>query len=294
MESFCVHLTTHQSVVRAGTDITPMADGWSFLRVCSGEGYLMDGAMRQGISPGDLVVIPATARTSLRASQLGDLRLCHFGIRPEQLTGFFTAGEQQALNRTVMQGFPTVRVFKHGAAAARLCAGLCEMPPQEPGVIVRAAMLAVAVQALRDLLTQIPSASAGAKSAEDKFAELAARVPESELLRRSAGELARECGCSERHVRRLFAECFGVSLLRRQIEWRIEQAKKLLLDSDAKIIDVAGQCGFRSLGQLNQTFKRHTRLSPGAWRAAFAVTRAKYKRQHPVLCPRVGIMAAKF
>jgi AraC-like DNA-binding protein len=294
MESFCAHLTAHQRLVRAGTDITVASDGWLFLRVCSGGGYLMSGPVRQEIGPGDLVVIPAANRPDLRASQLGDLRLCQFGIQPEQLTGFFTAGEQQAFQYTVRQGAGCARVFKPEVAAARLHASLCGMREQEPAVLVRATMLVVAVQALRDLLTQIPSVPGGTQSAGEKFTEMVARVPESEILRRSVTELAHECGCSERHFRRLFAKRFGVSLLRRQIEWRIEKARRLLMETDAKVIDIAQQCGFQSLGQFNQTFKRHTRFSPGAWRTAFAVNRAKFKRQHPPRCPRLGIKDAHF
>jgi AraC-like DNA-binding protein len=291
MESLCVHLTTHQSLVWAGTEISLPAAGWLFLRICSGGGYLMNGATHQEIRPGDLVVIPADAQASLRASQLGDLCVCHFGIRPEQLTGFFTAEEQQALNpatRNNLNGLQTTRLFERDTVAARLQANLCDLRQQEPGVLVRAAMLAVAVQALRDLLTQVSTPSAAANSAEEKLAALVGRIPESELLRRSVKELARDCGCSERHLRRLYAERFGMSLLRRQIEWRIERAKQLLLETDAKIIDIAEQCGFRSLGLFNATFKRLTRLTPGTWRVAFAATKMKYQRQHPSRCPKLA------
>jgi AraC-like DNA-binding protein len=286
MESFCSHLTAHQSLVRAGTDLSPPPAGWTFLRVCSGMGYLMHGAAHQEISPGDLVVIPADARSGLRASLLGDLRLCHFGVRPEQLAGFFTAEEQLALNPATRDGRPAARLIQRDAAAARLHANLCALRPQEPGALVRAAMLAVAVQALRDLLAQPPQTLGRAKSAEEKLADLAARVPESELLRRTAGELARECGCSERHLRRLFVKHFGTPLLHRQIAWRIEQAKQLLVETDAKIIDIASQCGFCSLGQFNTTFKRQTGMTSGKWREGFARAKIKHARKHPQICPR--------
>jgi len=290
MQSLFVHLTAHQSLVRAGTDFLAVtaAAGWSFFRVCAGRGYLMTDPSPKEIAPGDLIVIPAAAKVSLRASQLGDMRLCHFGVCPEQLTGFFTAGEQRALNTLISNPRHLTRVIPQDDAVAREHAELCRLRLGDPGVLVRSAMLSVAVRALRDILTQVPNAPASARGAEEKLAALAARLPESELLRRSAGELARECGCSERHLRRLFVERFGASLLQRQIEWRIEQAKKLLLDTDAKIIDVAGQCGFRSLGQFNHIFKQLTRLSPGAWRTAFALTKARYGRRHPPLCPRLA------
>ena len=113
-----------------------------------------------------------------------------------------------------------------------------------------------------------------------------ARLPESELLSNSTRELARQCGCTERHFRRLFIDRFGVSLKHRQIEWRIEQAKKLLVETNAKVIDIAGQCGFQSLTQFNLTFKRLTRMTPSRWRESFETTIAKYRRRHPPVCPR--------
>lgn len=291
VESLCVHLTTHQSLVRAGTEISPVPAGWSFWRVCSGRGYLMNGGAPDEINQGDFIVIPPKISATLRASLLGDVRLCHFGVQPEQLGGFFTVAEQHALSRADShRHLPCV--VRSAETAARQYADLCQLRVREPGVLVRSAMLSLAVQALRDILAGISKPSATFRSAECKLAELAARIPESELLRRSVKDLARECHCSERHLRRLFLEQFGSSLRHRQIVWRIEQAKRLLLDTDAKIIDIAGQSGFRSLGLFNATFKRLTRASPGAWRAAQIVAKDKHRRQHPPLCPRPSVPAS--
>ena len=232
------------------------------------------------------MIIPASANINLRASQLGDLRLCHFGVRPGQLTGFFTAEEQQALNSVAVKGTHPARVIKREDAVARQYADLCDLRQHEPGVLARSAMLSLAVGALRDFLVQPGAALPRAVGPKQKLAELTARVPESELLSCSAGELARECGCTERHFRRLFASRFGASLKQLQIEWRIEQAKKLLLEANAKIIDIANQCDFQSLGQFNLTFKRMTRMTPTAWRKAFATTKARNERKHPPVCPR--------
>jgi len=286
MQSFCAHLTVYQSQVRAGREFSPGAAGWSFLRVCGGRGHLLNGSKPSELETGDLVVIPAGANVGLRASQLGDMRLCGFGIRPEQLIGFFTAEERQALHTKAATGTYAARVFKQEDAVARQHAALCEFRRNEPGVLVRSTMLSLAVQGLRDILTQPDGNTTPSSSPEKKLADLLARLPESELLSSSTRELARQCGCTERHFRRLFAGRFKVSLKRRQIEWRIEQSKKLLLETDAKVIDIASRCGFRSLAQFNLTFKRMTRMTPSRWRESFAATAAKYRRRHPSVCPR--------
>jgi AraC-like DNA-binding protein len=288
MQSRCGHLTIHQSLVRAGTELAAQPAGWWFLRVCAGQGYLLDGFERCEIQLGDFIAMPAVAAARVRASQLSDLRLCHFGVEPEQLIGFFTAEERRALQSTGAAAAGLPRVFRQESIVTRQHADLCDLRQRESGVLVRSEMLSLAVQALRDILTRKPDAPSPAKGPEQRLAELTARLPESELLGRSPAELARECGCSERHLRRLFVERFGVPLLRRQIEWRIERAKQLLLETDAKIIDIAEQCGFRSLGLFNATFKRLTRLTPGAWRAAFATTKARHQRQHPSRCPKLA------
>lgn len=286
MESFCAHLTVYQSQVRAGKEISSEASGWSFFRVCDGSGYMLDGSTSREIETGDVVVIPAAANVRLRASQLGDMRLCHFGVRAEQLIGFLTADERQALQAAPANGTPACRLIKRDDALARRHGDLCDLQRREPAVVVRSAMLALAVQALRDILTESSVALPGSRGPEKRLAELAARVPESELLVYSTRELADECGCTERHFRRLFATRFGMSLKQRQTEWHVEQAKKLLAETSAKIIDVASQCGFPSLGQFNLTFKSQTRMSPGAWRKAFTAAHAKHQRRHPPLCPR--------
>lgn len=286
MQSFCAHLTVNQSQVCAGRELSPDTEAWLFLRVCSGNGYLLDGIGHSELEPGDLVIVPAAANVSLRASQLGDMRLCQFGIRAEQLVGFFTAGERQRLEAVTANGRHRAHAIKREDPLAQQHAKLCDLQQCEPGVVLRSEMLLLAVRALREVLVQSTPTESRTGGPEQKFAELTAKVPESELLSSSTQELARECGCTERHLRRLFAGHFGVSLKQRQIEWRIEQAKKLLLETDDKVIDIASRCGFRSLGQFNLTFKRIAQMTPSAWREQFAVTNAKHKRQHPALCPR--------
>ena len=286
MQSFCAHLTAYQSQVRAGLEITAGMTGWSFLRVCAGRGYLLNEKGHAEIETGDVVIIPAASKVSLRASQLGDMRLCHFGVRAEQLVGFFTAKERQLLDKGPLKITHLARVIKRDDPVAQQHAELCNLRQLEPGVLVRSAMLSVAVRALRDILSQATNHQPRPSGPEQKFNELMAQIPESELLSSPIEELARQCGCTDRHFRRLFGRHFGTSLKQRQIEWRIERAKKLLLESDAKIIDIAGRCGFRSLGQFNLTFKNLTRMTPGQWRRTYSTTKLKHRRQHPPLCPR--------
>ena len=58
------------------------------------------------------------------------------------------------------------------------------------------------------------------------------------------------------HFTRLFRLEFGVPFRARQIELRLQHARQLLADSDAKIINVAYDSGYHHLGLLNMMFKK--------------------------------------
>jgi AraC-like DNA-binding protein len=92
------------------------------------------------------------------------------------------------------------------------------------------------------------------------------KLSTSELLTLSVGELADKFGCSRRHLNRLFHQHFGVSVAALRMEMRLTKAVSLLRDPDAKVINVAEECGFNHLGLFNTCFKRRFGASPGQWR----------------------------
>jgi AraC-like DNA-binding protein len=87
-----------------------------------------------------------------------------------------------------------------------------------------------------------------------------------EILELSVGDLAAKFGCSRRHLNRLFHDHFGVSVAALKMEMRLLKAASLLRGPDAKVINVAEQCGFNHLGLFNTCFKRRFGTSPGQWR----------------------------
>ena len=91
-------------------------------------------------------------------------------------------------------------------------------------------------------------------------------MSEAELAVRPLSQLAGELHCSERHFSRLFREEFRVSLRARQTELRLQRARQLLVESDAKIINVAYESGYRHLGLFNAMFKRRFGVTPSQWR----------------------------
>ena len=60
----------------------------------------------------------------------------------------------------------------------------------------------------------------------------------------------------------LFRRTVGVSPLMYLIQVRLENAYHLLETSDLKIVDIAMECGFRTLSNFNRLFKRHIGSEP--------------------------------
>jgi transcriptional regulator GlxA family with amidase domain len=79
--------------------------------------------------------------------------------------------------------------------------------------------------------------------------------------------LADLSGVSQSHFARSFQEAFGVPPHRYLLTRRIERAKALLRDSEAPIIEIAFQTGWKSLGTFGRVFRDVTGESPSGLRA---------------------------
>lgn len=79
-------------------------------------------------------------------------------------------------------------------------------------------------------------------------------------------ELAERLGCSERHLRRVFAEEYHVPPVAYLQTCRLLLAKNLLTDTTLPVLEVAMAAGFGSLSRFNTLFKQQYRLSPTALR----------------------------
>jgi transcriptional regulator GlxA family with amidase domain len=115
-------------------------------------------------------------------------------------------------------------------------------------------------------LKTVQSSRVGFVRIEDRMLQVFERLSVVELSTLSVGELADKFRCSRRHLNRLFHQHFGCSVAALRMEMRLLKAASLLRDPDAKIINVAGDCGFSHLGLFNTCFKRRFGTSPGRWR----------------------------
>lgn len=86
----------------------------------------------------------------------------------------------------------------------------------------------------------------------------------------SRADLARECGAPEATVSRVINIHFGKSFPQLMNEHRIEDAKRLLVQTDAPVSKIASEVGFNSLPSFNRVFKDMTGDSPTSFRKAAA------------------------
>ncbi|MFD9890452.1 helix-turn-helix domain-containing protein [Amycolatopsis sp. NPDC059027] len=79
-------------------------------------------------------------------------------------------------------------------------------------------------------------------------------------------DIADEVHLSVFHLVRVFKDATGVTPYRYLSRLRIEEAKRLLHDTDLAIAQIAVRCGFASPGALSAAFLRHTGARPSVYR----------------------------
>ena len=83
----------------------------------------------------------------------------------------------------------------------------------------------------------------------------------------SLGQLAQEVGMSKYQLSRRFSRAVGVPFRTYLLRVRLERGKELLASSHASMSEVAQAIGFTDLPRFDKMFKRHTGLTPSAYRS---------------------------
>jgi len=134
---------------------------------------------------------------------------------------------------------------------------------------------AAEIEGFRPCLRCRPELAPGhaAVDASSRLAQQAAGLIEDGRLQDSGlDELARTLGITDRHLRRVFQNEFGVSPVEYAQTQRLLLAKRLLTDTNLPVIDVAMASGFASLRRFNDLFRTRYRMTPGDLRRG-AITR---------------------
>ncbi|MCS7049182.1 MAG: helix-turn-helix transcriptional regulator [Verrucomicrobiae bacterium] len=263
------HLSLHERVIAPGTEWSPEESGWWFLRVSDGEGYFWQTPRPIPLSVGMTIVAAHGSRCRLRASQLTSLRLHHFRLIPEFLPGVLTPLERQQLDALARRDLATGQAWPFDHPVSQQFDALVRHAQTGESLVVRCQMLQLLGLILRDAKVPTVVPEPAAITARDRFERLILQMPEADLQNETPASLAKRCGCSVRHFSRLFREYFGHSFVPKKTELRLIKARQLLLETDAKIIDVALDSGFQHVGQFTTLFKKQFGMTPSRYRQRY-------------------------
>lgn len=82
----------------------------------------------------------------------------------------------------------------------------------------------------------------------------------------TVSEIAGALFINSNYLSHIFKRTMGVGLIKYLINYRIDQAKRLLSESDALIYIIAEEVGFNEFRHFSKTFKKITGLSPAEYR----------------------------
>ncbi len=81
----------------------------------------------------------------------------------------------------------------------------------------------------------------------------------------SRAELAQQVGLNERYLTRCFRQELGLTPLDYLNRYRVQQAKRLLKQSDRTITEVAAAVGFEDSSYFGRVFRQEVGISPRAY-----------------------------
>jgi AraC family L-rhamnose operon transcriptional activator RhaR len=79
-------------------------------------------------------------------------------------------------------------------------------------------------------------------------------------------DVAAQVNLSERHAARIFRRTYGTTIKECVTSLRIEEASRRLIASQEAIKSIAADCGFPDVQHFTTVFRRHTGLTPAAFR----------------------------
>lgn len=83
---------------------------------------------------------------------------------------------------------------------------------------------------------------------------------------KSNESLAQMVHMSSDHLGRIFLKATGKKISEYRNEIRIEKAKKLLINQNTRVIDIAHQVGFGEINHFNRLFKKYTDMTPSEFK----------------------------
>jgi AraC family transcriptional regulator of adaptative response / DNA-3-methyladenine glycosylase II len=161
----------------------------------------------------------------------------------------------------VFVGCTTTRIYCRPICRVRL--------PRESNVKFFPSAAAAEADGFRPCLKCRPELAPGLAPADSSaaLARRAALLIDEDPVTGGVERIAARLGITSRHLRRVFAQEYGVTPVRYLQTRRLLLAKNLLTDTDLSITDVAYAAGFGSIRRFNTSFREHYRMSPSRFHA---------------------------
>jgi len=237
----------------------------SFVFPKGGAGNCSCGPLNQRLALGDVLVLDGVVGGTLSVPDRGELVFSCFSVCLEHLFPLFASNEI-CLLQAVTDDFKRAKLYPASSPLAVECHRLLGEVPPHFHLDHRSQLLRVAAAILTVEFKNAHGQRVGFIRPDEHMIQVFEKLSNADLVGLSVPELASRFGCSRRHLNRLFHQHFGVSVAALRMEMRLLKAMALLRNPDAKVINVAEECGFNHLGLFNTCFKRRFGTSPGQWR----------------------------
>ena len=260
------HLALRLARLKSSEELAQKGEGLVFVFSKGGVGKYTSRMASHRLLPGDILVFNGAAGGQLSVfDKKGEYLYWNFSVCFENLLPLFASNEISFL-RNITESFMATKIYPAKSPVAIECQQLLGVVPPQFNLDHRGQLIRIAASILSLEFKEAQARQGSYVRAEDHMTQVFEKLSAAELINLSVGELADRFSCSRRHLNRLFHQHFGVSVAALRMEMRLLKAISLLRDANAKIINVAEQCGFNHLGLFNTCFKRRFGTSPGQWR----------------------------
>ena len=240
--------------------------------IADGTGTFRRDQPDQKGAPGKLCILPAGHESAWVIN--GEIRLAHLYFSQEQ----FALGCLTLLDREPREMQLRENTFLEDPQQAERFRQLIRMNWNEPGERLLTSSLA------HEMLSHALLGQVGKRQGLRLKGGLAAHLRrhlvefiEAHLADPlTLGQLAGMCALSEYHFARMFRESFGLPPHQYLLARRMEQARRLLRQTERPLGDVALACGFASASHFSNRFRQVMGATPGEYRQALARARISH------------------
>lgn len=272
------HLTLRLARLKPSEELLQNEEGLTFIFSKGGVGKYTSKIAAHRLGVGDVLVVNGVSGGKFSVFDKGEFVFWSFSVCFEHLLPLFASNEISLLHN-ITDSYKTAKIYPAKSPLVVECQRLLGVVPPQFNLDHRGQLIRIAATILSVEFKEAQTQRTGFVRAEDHMIQVFEKLSASELINLSVGELADRFNCSRRHLNRLFHQHFGVSVASLRMEMRLLKAVSLLRDANAKIINVAEQCGFNHLGLFNTCFKRRFGASPGQWRKSALQTESVSSRK---------------